>query len=385
MAYFPLTKNQHDWQERAREIAVRELAPRAEETDRLGRFPTESLDALNDEGLWGLRVSKEQGGLGEDVVATCLIVEELSKKCPSTAMRYKMHIEGSEIVSRIPTPYQVEHFVLPLARGEVFIAAPGGESTGPGDDWTPVRTVSHVTKVPGGYQLDGIRKAYVTSAGHATHYEFQCRIGAETPQSSGSRLFIEGDKIDWEIVAPWDGLGMRGNSSSPITFSGFVPEENRLGPEHTVLSITDKFVRPVIGLTYAAYLGIASGAFEIAMEEMPRQYRSGARRLDSVINQRRMAEMRTQIEAARTLMLAAASCYDQDRSVNFLPYLQAKVACSEAAVRVTQDLMTSFGGTAFARRLTIERYFRDARAALVMGMANDVAYQNMIPLMFPES
>ena len=102
-------------------------------------------------------------------------------------------------------------------------------------------------------------------------------------------------------------------------------------------------------------------------------------------NLRRMAAMGTQIEAARTLMLAAASCYDQDRSANFLPYLQAKVACSEAAVRVTQDLMTSFGGTAFARRLTIERYFRDARAGLVMGMANDVAYQNMIPLMFPES
>ena len=386
MAYFPLTKHQQDWQERTRDLAEKELSPRAEETDRLGRFPTQSLDALKTEGLWGLRVSKEHGGLGEDMVTTMVIIEELSKKCPSTAMCYKMHIEGAEILSRIPTDYQVERFVKPLAKGEVFIAAPGGESTGPGDDWTPVRTVSHVTKVPGGYQLDGIRKAFVTSAGHATHYEFQCRIGEDTPQSSGSRLFIEEENIEAEVIAPWDGLGMRGNSSSPVRFSGFVPEENRLGPEHTVQSIVDKIARPVIGLTYAAaYLGIASGAFEIAMVEMPRQYRSGARRLDNAINQRRMAEMGTQIEAARTLMLAVASSFDQDRSDSNLPYLQAKVACSEAAVRVTQDLMTAFGGMAFAGRLPFERYFRDARAGIVMGMANDVAYQNMIPYMFPEN
>ena len=386
MAYFPLTKHQQDWQERASEIAANDLAPHAKETDRLGQFPTESLEALRKEGLWGLRVPKKHGGLGEDMVTTCLIVEELSKKCPSTAMCYKMHIEGAEIVSRIPTEYQVKQFVEPLAKGEVFIAAPGGESNGPGDDWTPVRTVSAVTKVPGGYQLDAIRKAFVTSAGHVTHFEFQCRIGEETPQTSASRLFIEADKIDWEIVAPWDGLGMRGNSSSPIIFSGFVPEENRLGPEHTVLDIADPFVRPVIALTYAAaYLGIASGAFEIAMVEMPRMYRSGARRIDHAINQRRMAEMGAQIEAARALMLAVASSYDEERSTSNLPYFQSKVTCSEAAVRVTQDLMTAFGGTAFAGRLPFERYFRDARAGIVMGMANDVAYQNMIPLMFSEA
>jgi len=386
MSYFPLTKHQQDWQERARDIAARELGHRADETDRLGRFPTDSLAALKKEGLWGLRVDKEHGGLDEDMVTTCVIVEELSKKCPSTAMCYKMHLEGVEILSRIPTDYQVKKFVEPLARGEVFSAAAGGESAGAGDDWTPVPTLAAIAKVPGGYQLDGLRKAYVTSAGHVSHIELRCRVGEETPQGSATKLFIEEDKIDWEIIEPWDGLGMRGNSSSPVKYSGFVPEENLLGAEHTILQDTDKFLRPMLGLTYAAaYLGIASGAFEIALEEMPRQYRSGHRRLDNVIYQRRMAEMSTQIEAARSLMLAAALYFDQDRGTNDLPYLQAKVNCSEAAVRVTSDLMTCFTGTAFARRSPIERYFRDARAGLVMGMANDVAYQNMIPHLFPEA
>jgi alkylation response protein AidB-like acyl-CoA dehydrogenase len=299
-------------------------------------------------------------------------------------MCYKMHLEGAEIISMIPTPYQVEHYVEPLAKGEIFTAAAGGESAGAGDDWTPVNTVSAVTKVPGGYQLDGVRKAYVTSAGHCTHYEFRTRVGEDTPQTNGTKLFFKEDQVEWEILAPWDGLGMRGNSSSPVKFTGFVPDEGLLGSEHTIYPDTDKFLRPMLGLTYAAaYLGIASGAYEIALEEMPREYRSGARRIDNIIYQRRMAEMSTQIEAARTLMFSTALWFDQNRGDNDLPYLQAKVNCSEAATRVTQDLMTCFTGTAFARRLPLERYFRDARAGLVMGMANDVAYQNMIPHLFP--
>ena len=386
MTYFPLTKEQRDWRERTEAIAAKELGPRAEETDRLVQYPSQALDALKKEGFFGLRVSKEHGGLGEDMVTTCLVVEELAKKCPSTCMCYKMHLEAAEIICRIPTDHQVEHFVKPMAKGEVFTSIAGGESWGDGDNWTSVATTSHVTKVPGGYQLDGIRKSYVTSAGHATHYQFHCRIGEDAPQSAASRLFVEAAKIDWQILEPWNGLGMRGNASSPVMFTGFVPEENRLGDEHTVGAATTGFARPVVALTYAAaYLGIASGAFELAMAEMSRKVPSGAKRIDSAVNQRRMAEMGTQIEAARALLLSAASSFDQGRAANHLLYMQAKVACSEAGVRVTQDLMTSFGGAAFAGRFAFERYFRDARAGMVMGMANDMAYQNMTPLMFPDN
>ena len=385
MTYFPLTRQQQEWQERVADTAARELAPRAVEVDREGRYPQESLDALKAAGLFALRVSREHGGFGEDMLTTSIIVEELSKKCPSTAMCYKMHLEAAEIICRIPTPYQVEHFVEPMARGEVFTTIAGGESQGEGDNWNSAQTASHVDRVEGGYQINGVRKSYVTSAGKATHYQFACRIGADTPQTSRSALFVERDQIDWEIVEPWDGLGMRGNNSSPMRFTGFVPEENRLGSEHTVQQETGAFNRPVVALTYAAaYLGIASGAYELGLEEVSRRFPSGSRRLDRPVNQRRMAEMGTQIEAARALLHAASSAFDQGRAPSALPYSQAKVACSEAAVRATQDLMTIFGGTAFASRLPFERYFRDARAGLVMGMANDMAYEGMIPLMFPE-
>ena len=386
MNYFPLTQQQQDWQQLATDIAVRELRPRAEETDRTGRYPKESLDALRREGLWGLRVSREHGGLGADMLTTCLIVEELSKKCPSTAMCYKMHLEAAEIICRIPTTYQIEHFVEPMAKGEVFSTIAGGESQGEGDNWNSAQTASHVDKVPGGYQINNVRKSYVTSAGEATHYQFACRVGADTPQADRSALFVERDKIEWEIVEPWNGLGMRGNNSSPMRFNGFVPEENLLASEHTLQRDTGSFNRPVLTLTYAAaYLGIASGAYELACDELSPRFPSGDRRIDRAINQRRIAEIGTQVEAARALLHSACSLFDQNRTTSQLAYSQAKVACSEAGTRVTQDCMTMFGGTAFASRLPFERYFRDARAGMVMGMANDMAYDGMIPIMFPSS
>ena len=385
MTYFPLTATQIEWKERVAEIAAREIGPLAAETDRMGQYPQRSLDALKQAGLWGLRASPEDGGLGADLVTTCLVVEEIAKKCPSTAMCYKMHLEASEVICRVPTAHQRERFVKPLARGEVLATVAGSESQGAGDNWTPSPIFSIVERVPGGYRIDGVRKSYVTSAEHATHYFFLCRIGPDAPNDAISLLFVERDAIEWEILEPWEGVGLRGNASSPMRFSGIVPDENRIGAEHTAMADVGHLFRPVLGLTYAAaYLGTASGAFEIASQEGNRRFPSGSRRLDNPINQRRMAEMSVRIEAAQTMLHAAASLFDCGELRSPLPVMQAKVLCSETAVWVTQELMTMFGGTAFAGRLPFERYFRDARAGLIMALPNDSTYQTISTLLFPE-
>jgi alkylation response protein AidB-like acyl-CoA dehydrogenase len=266
----------------------------------------------------------------------------------------------------------------------VLATVAGSESQGEGDNWSSVPTFTAVQKVPGGYQLDGVRKSYVTSAGEATHYFFLCRIGADAPNDAVSLLFVERDGVEWEILEPWEGVGLRGNASSPMRFSGFVPEANRIGAEHTAMADVGGLFRPVLGLTYAAaYLGIGSGAYEVACREGDRRFPSGSRRLDSPVNQRRMAELSVRITAAQTLLHAVASAFDRGELSSLLPVLQAKVLCSETAVYVTQELMTMFGGTAFAARLPFERYFRDARAGMVMALPNDGAYQNIASLLFP--
>ncbi|MFN8637263.1 MAG: acyl-CoA dehydrogenase family protein [Chloroflexota bacterium] len=384
MTYFPLTASQAEWKERVADLARREIGPRAERADRERRYPRESLEALREAGLWGLRVSPEHGGLGADLLTTCLIVEEIAKQCPSTAMCYKMHLEASEVLVRAPTPYQVDQFVEPLGRGEILATVAGSESQGAGDNWTSASTMSAVTKVPGGYQLDGVRKSYVTSAGQASHYFFLCRIGEDSPNDSMSLLWVPGDAVEWEILEPWEGLGLRGNESSPMRFSGFVPEECRIGSEHTAMADLGAHFRPVMGLTYAAaYLGIGSGAFEIALREGDRRFPSGSRRLDNPTNQRRLAELSVKIEAAQTMLHAVAAMSDRGELHSPLPIFQAKVLCSETAVEVTQELMTMFGGTAFAARLPFERYFRDARAGLIMALANDGTYLNIATALVP--
>lgn len=388
MNYFSLTPQQQEWKDQVANLAAREIGPRAAEYDRLARFPKESLDALRNAGLWALRTPREYGGLGADLVTVCLVVEEIAKKCPSTAMCYKMHLEATELINQIPTPYQVERFVKPLARGEVFATIAGGESSGAtGTDWRPIATdVATAASVDGGFQLDHVRKSYVTSAGHATHYLFLTRLEGRPAQGMPDFLMVERDKISWEVVGEWSGLGMRGNSSTPMIFNGIVPAQHRLGIGREKEPVIAKYMMPLLILTYgAAYLGIASGAYELACQEGIKRFPSGARRLDAPINQRRFAEMSAQIEAARTLLHCAAAMADAGTAPSIVPYIQAKVLCSEAAVRVTQDVMTVFGGAAFAARLPFERYFRDARAGMVMGMANDQAYELIASMLFPKS
>lgn len=390
MNYFPLTETQQEWKDKVAAIAEKEIGPRAAEYDRQAKFPQESLDALRDAGLLGLRVSKEHGGLGGDMITTCLVVEEIAKKCPSTAMCYKMHLESVEAVSRIPTDAQVEKFVKPLAQKKIFAAAPGGESRGQsGTDWRPISAPETPLKiVDGGLVLDNLRKSYVTSAGHADLYLMFCRVEGGRTEGMPDLLIIEADKIEWQTVGEWDGLGMRGNSSVPMIFNGVVPHENLLGLEGEGVQepVMEKYMSPVLILTYgAAYLGVASGAFELACVEGDKRFASGSRRLDNPINKRRIAEMSAQIESARAFLHTAASMADDGRAESLMPYIQAKVICSEVAVRVTQELMTIFGGTAYSRQLPFERYFRDARAGLIMGVANDQAYVTIGDLMFPES
>ena len=385
MSYFPFSAEQLAWKERVAALAAEEIGPKAAAVDRLRAYPAESIDALRREGLLGLRLAKEQGGLGAGLLTTCLVVEEIAKKCPSTAMCYKMHLEASEVISRIATPDQIERFLRPMGRGEVLATVAGSETWGDGDNWTSVRRFSPVTRVEGGYRIENVRKSYVTSAGHASHFFFLCRVGEDAPLGDISLLFVERGSIEVEVLEPWEGLGLRGNESSPVRFKGFVPEANRIGPEHRAMREVTSIFQPVLGLTYAAaYLGIGSGALEAALPEGNRKFADGSRRLDSAANQRRIAELATRVEAAQTLLHAVAHAFDSGRLTSVLPVLQAKVTCAQTAVDVTQELMTMFGGTAFAARLPYERYFRDARAGLIMALPNDGALEAMLPLLLPK-
>jgi alkylation response protein AidB-like acyl-CoA dehydrogenase len=146
-----------------------------------------------------------------------------------------MYLEASELVARVGTPDQIERLVRPIVAEDAFYTVAGSEVPGRGGAFAQSKTMSVVTPEGEGFRGENVRKSYVTSARHATHHLFLCRIGKEATRGQVSGLIVERDKIDWKIVEPWNGFGMRGNNRSPVIFNGVVPRANLVGAEHTLM------------------------------------------------------------------------------------------------------------------------------------------------------
>src|SRR5579863_213792 len=312
--FFPLTSEQGEWAARAADIAQRELAPRAAEIDRTGTFPSEGLEALKREGFWKLRVSREHGGLEQDLLTTVLVTEALAKRCASTSLCYKMHLEASELVARIATPDQVERLVRPIVSGDALYTVAGSEAAGRGGAFAQNNAMSAVMPSGEGYRVENIRKSYVTSAGIETDHLLLCTIAKDATPDKVSLLIVDRDKIDWKIDEPWNGLGMRGNNSCPVIFHGVVPKANLVGEEHTVMKDQGRKFLPVVTSTYAAvYLGVAAGAFEEAKQFLEYGDDESKPRIDNPVTRHRMAELSVAIERSRALLYSAASAFDREQ------------------------------------------------------------------------
>jgi alkylation response protein AidB-like acyl-CoA dehydrogenase len=190
------------------------------------------------------------------------------------------------------------------------------------------------------------------------------------------------DDLEWTIDEPWDGLGMRANGSSPMTFNGFLPESRRLNPDNKPVD----FFAIAVGTYAATYLGIAGGCYELLEKYVADQKLADGRRMPDVETiANRVAKAKVELERSRALLYSAASAWDEGRLKAGDPALfAAKVAADEVATFVTGEAMTLGGGTAFAKRLPFERYFRDARAGMVMGIAHDIALLNVGRGLFPK-
>jgi alkylation response protein AidB-like acyl-CoA dehydrogenase len=380
MTYFPLTAEQQEWLATAQAVAADALAPRAAGTDRDGTFPAEQLAAVRDAGLMGLRGSTEDGGAGQGLLTTCLVVEALAKACPSTALVYKMHLESIEVVCRVPTPSQRAELVPRLVAGEWLSTVAGSEAGHKGGAWADAPKASVVAR-PGGYDVRNIAKSFVTGAGIADVYFFMCSLPQDDGRPRQLMFQIRSDDLDWTVDAPWDGLGMRGNGSSPMTFNGFLPDDRLLNPDGAPVD----FFPVVLGTYAATYLGIAAGCYERLHAHIAGAELADGRRMGDVeVVRARAARCKVEIERSRALLYAASAAFDEGRHGGPQPFFEAKVACDELAAFVTTEAMTLGGGAAFAKHLPFERYFRDARAGMVMGLAHDVAYQTIGRSLFPK-
>ncbi|MFI5139351.1 MAG: acyl-CoA dehydrogenase [Sphingobacteriales bacterium] len=355
---FELTEEQLMIRQAARDFALAELKPGVIERDEHQKFPAEQVKMLGELGFLGMMVSPEYGGSGLDAISYVLAMEELSKIDASTSV--VVSVNNSLVcygLEKYGTEAQKQKYLVPLAKGEKLGAFCLSEPEA-GSDATSQST----TAIDMGdyYLLNGV-KNWITNGSTASTYLVIAQTHAEKRHHGINVLIVERGMEGFTIGAKENKLGIRGSDTHSLMFSDVkVPKENRIGED----GFGFKFAMNTldggrIGIASQA-LGIASGAYELALQYSKERKAFGKAISELQSIQFKLADMATEIEAARLLCFKAAWLKDKG-----LPYGQAsamaKLFASEVAMRTTIEAVQIHGGYGFVKEYHVERLMRDAK------------------------
>lgn len=353
-------------------LADESIAPHAEAVDREGRFPRESLQALADAGFWGLTVPVAHGGFGVSIRGAMATLDEIARRCGSTAMVYLMHLCGTScyIAQAQADPGGPFAALLgEVAAGRHLSTLAWSEKGSRSHFWAPVGCA----RAEGESVVLDARKSWVTTAGEADGYV------ATSTSSTGEGIdlyLVEKGDAGFEIVGGWDGVGLRGNASAPMELKGCrVPASRRIGPAGGALDVMLGVVLPVFQLGCAA---IATGLAESAVQQTV-AHMTGSRlaHLDSSLAdlpvlRARLAQMRIVVDRSRAHVSSVLDSVEAPGEATMLLVLESKASAADAAREATELAMLACGGAAFSRHLPVERCFRDCRAMSVMAPTSDL-------------
>lgn len=344
------------------------IAPEAAQTDQLARFPRAAVDALGEAGLLGLISAEEVGGMGLGAAQACRVVERIARDCPSTAMVVTMHYAGASLIEKYG-PIEIRRAI---ARGEHLTTLAWSETGSRSHFWAPVGTA----RADGDdFVLSG-SKSMVTSASEADSYVWSSRpVSAE---GASTLWLVDSRAQGLQSPHAFDGLGLRGNASAPIRAEGLrVPASAMLGADGSGGDIMNGDALPVFAnLVASSSIGLADGALQRATQHITasRFAESGEALCDLPTIRAYLARAQLRADQARTLRDDTLAAMSAGRADAMLRVLEVKAAAAEAALDVTDTAMRICGGAAFRKEVGIERLFRDARAASIMGPTSDVLY-----------
>jgi alkylation response protein AidB-like acyl-CoA dehydrogenase len=356
--YFELTEEQKMIRQAARDFAQTELKPGVIERDEHQKFPTDQVKLLGELGFLGMMVPIEYGGSGMDTISYVLVMEEISKIDASSSVI--VSVNNSLVcygLEKYGSEAQKEKYLVPLAKGEKLGAFCLSEPEA-GSDATSQRT----TAIDMGdyYLLNGV-KNWITNGNSASTYLVMAQTDAAKKHHGINTLIVEKGMEGFTVGAKENKLGIRASDTHSLMFTDVkVPKENRIGED----GFGFKFAMNTldggrIGIAAQA-LGIATGAYEMALQYSKERKAFGKTIADLQATQFKLADMATEIEAARLLCYKAAWLKD-----NGLPYAQAsamaKLYASEVAMRVTIEAVQIHGGYGFVKEYHVERLMRDAK------------------------
>jgi alkylation response protein AidB-like acyl-CoA dehydrogenase len=354
---FELSAEQREIQQLAREFAQAEIEPNATEWDRRHGFPRDLLAKLGELGLLGVCVPEEYGGAGADFLSYVLVLEELSRGDAGVGVTVAVHTSAATLpILTFGTDEQRSRFVPPLARGEAIGAFALTES-GSGSDAGSLRTAAMPTD--GGWHISG-SKQWITNGGFDGTILLFARTDPDTPGPRGVSAFVvDGGSV--KVAREEEKLGLNSSSTVDLVLEDVLVERDRLlheeGKGFTVAMATLDGGR--IGIAAQA-LGIAQAGYDVAREYALERRQFGKRIADFQAIQWKLADMATEIDAARLLVYRAAWRKQQGLS-HTEEGAKAKLFASEMARRQTAEAIQILGGYGYTKEFPVERYYRDAK------------------------
>ena len=355
---FTLTKEQELARDLFREFAEKEIRPLAGITDETDCFPGKSIDKMKKLGWLGVPVPRKYGGQGCDMLTYILCIEELSKVCAATGVIVSTHTSlCEESLLNFGTALQKEKFLIPLARGEK-LGAFGLTEPNAGTDLAGLQTRAATNT--GEYILNG-NKIFITNGKEADIYI----IFAMTDHTKGTRgmsaFILEKGTPGFSFGIRQKKMGIRGASTCELIFNDCkIPQENILGEEGNGFQIAMRSLDCGRISIAAQALGIAAGAFEKSVDYVKNRKQFGKTISTFQNTQFKIADISTEIAAARLLVYRAAIA--KDTKSNFsVEAAMAKLYASEVANRVTSLAVQLHGGYGYMREYEVERMMRDAK------------------------
>ncbi|HEV2311267.1 MAG TPA: acyl-CoA dehydrogenase family protein [Acidimicrobiia bacterium] len=345
------------------------VAPHATGVDQHGAFPRAAIAALGDAGILGLTVSTDVGGGGRGLDDAATVVTRLAEVCGSTAMVVLMHYAATAVIEQ----HGPDDVRRAIAAGRHLTTLAFSEVGSRSHFWAPLGTA----RPEGDAVLLDARKSWVTAAGEADSYVWSSRAVAAA--NGPMTLWLVPKHAPGLVVSGgFDGLGLRGNGSCPMTADGaIVPLSARLGADGAGLDLALTVVLPTfLVLSAAASVGLMRG---VVAETGQHLVGTRLEHLDATLAEQTMlrsgyARMRIDTDAAAALLTDTLTALGTGRDDAQLRVLEVKAAAGEAAGRVTDEAMRICGGAAFRKELGVERRFRDARAARVMAPTTDALW-----------
>ena len=355
---FNLTEEQIMIRDAARDFAQTELLPGVIERDEKQQFPSEQIKKMGELGFLGMMVDPKYGGSGLDTVSYVLAMEEISKIDASASV--VMSVNNSLVcwgLEHFGTEEQKQKYLVPLAKGEIIGAFCLSEPEA-GSDATSQKTTA-IDK--GDYYLLNGTKNWITNGNNASVYLVIAQTHPEKMHKGINALIVEKGMDGFAVGPKENKLGIRGSDTHSLMFTDVkVPKENRIGEDGFGFKFAMKTLAGGrIGIASQA-LGIASGAYELALKYSKERKAFGKEISKHQAIAFKLADMAVQIEAARHLCIKAA--WDKDQKQNYdLSGAMAKLYAAEMAMQVTIEAVQIHGGYGFVKEYHVERLMRDAK------------------------